>query len=360
MSSRLFSKLKKYSEHTTTILFVLGFIFDMVMLPDIEHAATRYIGAAYLCAIALSIMFREWVVSFNTASNFEQKVYSLTTFAISFCSGSALSFILVYSIRSADFLVSWPLLVMLLLCIAANEFVSTHNFRFNLDVGVLLIATVFYTIFNVPVLFKIQNDKIFGISIIVAMVISFIYIYFLGFTSENAKYERSRGYALSLGVPMFVGMLYFLNIIPAVPLTLKDSGVYHNIIRNEKSVFIAQTEVDDSFFSKFKTATYHINDNDNGVYFFSAVGAPGELTAPLSHTWEYYDTSLNKWVPVTTISFTLAGGREDGYRAYSQKENINEGLWRVTVKVDNNRVVGQLRFKVIKTNDRIDTRQKYL
>jgi hypothetical protein len=64
--------------------------------------------------------------------------------------------------------------------------------------------------------------------------------------------------------------------------------------------------------------------------------------------WEYYDITTNMWIPMTTIAFTLAGGRDDGYRAYSQKENLTEGLWRVTVKVDSKRIFGRMKFYIKK------------
>ena len=339
----------KHAKHSATFIFLAGFFFDMFMLPNLDDLKARVIAVIYLSIIAISIMFREWVVSRNTASNFEQKIYSLNTLMISFSSGSMLSFIFIYSMRSAALFVSWPLLAILLLCILANEFVSTHSFRFNLDVGILLIAVLFYTIFSTPLVLKVQNDKIFALSIIIAMIISFIYIYFLSFTSENAKYEAPHGYALSIGIPMFVGMLYFLNVIPAVPLSLKESGVYHKITRLNDSTFLAESEKDERIFSNLRTSIYHTNATISDVYFFSSVGAPGELIAPLSHVWEYYDESSKKWIEQGTISFTIEGGRESGYRAYSYKKNIPEGLWRVIVKVDSKRIVGQKKFLVTKT-----------
>ncbi|MCF7843373.1 DUF2914 domain-containing protein [Candidatus Gracilibacteria bacterium] len=348
--TRRLSTLDKYSAHTTTIIFIAGFIFDMIILPDIDHPITRYIGLAHLCTVAFLIMFREWMVSRNTASSFEQKVYSFSSFGIALSSGAALSFILIYAIRSAALSVSWPLFLILLICIVANELVSSHAFRFTLDVGVLLTATLFFTIFNVPVLVKTQNDNTFLLSIVIAICISLLYLFLLQFTSESAKNEASRTYALAIGIPMFVGMLYILNVIPAVPLSLKHSGIYHNIVRSNNGEFIAQEEkISPSFFNKFSyfaTPVYYMTPYDTGVYFFSAVGAPAELTAPITHVWEQYDEATKKWIPRTTVSFTLEGGRDNGYRAYSVKENIPEGLWRVNVKVDSNRIVGRVKFLV--------------
>ena len=142
-----FSKIfKESTRHTTTILFVGGFLFDLVILPDAGHFATIWIGFFYLGVVAGSIAFREWVVAQNTVTESERKLFSALTFAIAYFSGSALSFVCVYAIRSAEFSVSWPLLIILLLCILANELTSSHHFRLVLDIGMLLIATLFFII----------------------------------------------------------------------------------------------------------------------------------------------------------------------------------------------------------------------
>lgn len=350
------ASLTRHTAHATTIIFIIGFLFDMVILPDIDHALTQYIGALYLFLIASSIIFREWLVSRNTASLFEQKMYSLTTFGISYFSGSALSFVCVYAIRSATFSASWPLFLLLLLCIVANEFVSTHDFRFTLDVGVLITASVFYIIFNVPVLLKTQNDTIFLVSIGISACVALFYTYFLQFTSESANHEASRSHALAIGIPLFVGMLYFLNVLPAVPLSLAKEGVYHVIYRNDKGDFIAQQEDDSRVLYFLRKPVYHVSNADTGVYFFSAIDAPLRLSAPISHVWEQYNKLTKKWEIVSTVSFTLEGGRENGYRAYSYKENAAEGLWRVTVKVDSKRVVGRMKFIIKKNGENVSTK----
>ncbi len=350
MYNKLLS-FSEYTKHATTILFFVGFLFDMFILPDIDDPISRLLGACYIGAIAFLIMFREWVVSRNTASKREQKLYSLSTLGIAYFSGSALSFICVYAIRSAAFSVSWPLLLVLALCVFANEFIASHHFRFTLDVGVLLVATVFFIIFNMPVLLKVQNDMTFVVSLVLTTVVSLLYLYFLKFTSESASEEAPKLYSLGIGIPMFIGMLYFLNVIPAVPLSLKHGGIYHSVVRDDAGDFIVQGEKDTRIFSSLRKDIYHLSSSDNGVYFFSAVDAPAELSAPITHVWEYYDTATSKWVGSTVVSFTLAGGRDDGYRAYSQKENITDGLWRVTVKVDSKRVVGRVTFRIVRGNE---------
>lgn len=344
--------MKLYLAHSSTIIFLCGFIFDAFVLPDIEDQFARIIGLVYLALIAFCIFIREWIISKNRATPFEQKLFSVITFAISYFSGSALSFVFIYTIRSAALSVSWPLFLILFLCILANEFVSTHSYRFMLDVGILFIAILFYTIFTTPFILNVQNDVTFLISLGISVLVASTYIYILQLASETAEYEAPRGYALAVGIPLFVGMLYFLNIIPAVPLSLEKSGIYHQVTRTSTGDFEGDQEHDTphGLLTRFRTPVYHLTPQDTGVYFYSAINAPAELTAPVSHVWEQYDELTKKWSITTTIPFDVSGGRNAGYRAYSYKENISEGLWRVTVKVDDNRIVGRVTFIVKKTD----------
>lgn len=338
--------ITKAWQHASTIIFVVGFLTDSYLLPSVDDPITKYLGLSYLIILGIIFPLREWVVARNTASKAEQRLFSLLTFGVSFFSGSALSFVFVYAMRSAAFSVSWPLFVILLLCMVANEFVSTHNYRFTLDIAVYFIAIVFYSIFNVPIIFNRVNDLIFLVAIVIATLVGLAFITFLRKTSETAEDESARGYALAVGIPMFVGMLYILNVIPAVPLTLKESGIYHSVVRTSNGEYSAQTETDTRFLASYRRPIYHKTDSDTAVYFFSSVGAPAEVSAPLTHVWEYYDEKQQKWITSTTIAFDLTGGRENGYRAYSKKENITPGKWRVTVKVDDRRIVGRKYFYI--------------
>ncbi len=335
-------------QHATTIIFLFGFLFDSFLLPSVDDPITKYIGLTYLIVLACVLLLREWVVSRNTASKVEQKLFSLLTFGVSFISGSALSFVFVYAMRSAAFAVSWPLFIILLICMFANEFISTHNYRFTLDIAVYFIALVFYSIFNVPIAFGRVNDFVFLVSIALSVGIGLLFISLLRKTSETAEYEGARGYALAVGIPMFVGMLYVLNVIPAVPLSLKESDIYHSVVKTSDGEYIGVKEKDSRLFAQFRRPVYHMTDSDTAVYYFSSISAPAEVSAPLMHVWEYYNEESKQWIPSTTISFDMEGGRGEGFRAYSKKENVRTGMWRVTVKVDDSRIVGRIRFYIEK------------
>ena len=343
-----YKKYQHYLKHTTTALFLFGFLTDMVLLPDVNNPITKYLGLSYIVAVALLIAFREWVIARNTANERERRLFSLSTFGIAYLSGAALSFVFVYALRSAALSVSWPLFLILVLCMIANEFFATHTYRFTLDIMVLFVALSFYFVFNAPFILNTQNNFVFLCSIIISIVVSLLYVASISSLSETSEEETPKMYALGVGIPMFIGMLYVLNMIPGVPLSLTEGGIYHNVVKTESGGYLVEEELDKRLLPFLATKVHTISSDQTDVFFLSAIRAPKNMTAPISHVWEYYDNAKNKWVESTVIPFNLSGGREDGYRAYSQKQQIFEGLWRVTVKVDDKRIVGRVKFYIKK------------
>ena len=186
-----------------------------------------------------------------------------------------------------------------------------------------------------------------NISIVITIALSLFYVYILQRFSETAEETAPKLYALALGIPMTVFMLYALHVLPAVPLSLNEGIVAHSVIKGENGEFAIQKETDKRVLAKYRIPLYYLTSLDTGIYFYSSVDAPAELAAPLSHVWEYYDETQRRWVVKEVIPFGIVGGRNGGYRAYSYKENISLGLWRVTVMVDENRIVGRMKFKVV-------------
>ncbi|MCF1193471.1 DUF2914 domain-containing protein, partial [Mangrovimonas sp. AS39] len=53
-----------------------------------------------------------------------------------------------------------------------------------------------------------------------------------------------------------------------------------------------------------------------------------------------------KWVSGSKISFPIKGGRNEGYRGFSKKENVFSGKWRVDIETERGQVVGRVRFDI--------------
>jgi hypothetical protein len=83
------------------------------------------------------------------------------------------------------------------------------------------------------------------------------------------------------------------------------------------------------------------------LYAYSSIFAPGDFTTTVLHRWQWYDPTAKKWIDQATIAFILSGGREEGYRGYSEKFDPQAGAWRVLVETVDGQVIGKLSFTVI-------------
>lgn len=347
MIGRLAQKIQKNIKHIASALFFIGFAVDMFLLPDVNDVLSRYIGLVYILSLAVIIVLRELVVLDESSSRAKQTLYSTLTFAIAYFSGSALSFVFVYAWRSAALSVSWPIFIILFVCMVANELISSRKVRPIIDIAVLIIASLFYILFNVPFIIGKQNDWIFFLGLGVSFMLAFFYIrLFNRLTRRDVQLEN---YLLAIFIPSLVGGLYILNLMPAVPLSIRNENVYHYVARSGSTYLVQDEVASSSIFDIVRTPVKHISDNNKTLYFFAAVRAPAALTAPITHLWEFYNENTKTWEVRNKLTFNIYGGREDGYRAYSNITNAEPGKWRVTVKVDSGRIVGRYKFNVVLT-----------
>ena len=68
----------------------------------------------------------------------------------------------------------------------------------------------------------------------------------------------------------------------------------------------------------------------------------------LYSTYEILSLKKKKeWISASRISFPIRGGREEGYRGFSQKSNVFPGSWRVYVETKDGQIIGRIRFDVV-------------
>jgi hypothetical protein len=85
---------------------------------------------------------------------------------------------------------------------------------------------------------------------------------------------------------------------------------------------------------------------DEPVYCFTAVFAPVRLETTIYHHWYSRPDKTGAFSPVDRIPIRIQGGREGGYRAYTFKQGLVAGDWRVDVETEDGRVLGRVRFTV--------------
>ena len=143
---------------------------------------------------------------------------------------------------------------------------------------------------------------------------------------------------------LIFNIFYFTNIIPPIPLALKEAGIYHRVERVAGGYSILDEKR--PWYSIFTTKEVHLLTGES-AYAFSSVFAPTKLESQIFHRWSFYDKRSNKWIEAVKIGFPIVGGRDAGYRGYSIKENIFPGRWRVDVITERRQIIGRMNFRVV-------------
>ena len=78
---------------------------------------------------------------------------------------------------------------------------------------------------------------------------------------------------------------------------------------------------------------------------FAQIFFPTRFKDQLQVRWLYRDEK-GQWHPSDAIPLPVVGGREEGYRAVTQKKNYQPGEWRVQIESMDDREIGRIGFTI--------------
>ncbi len=268
--------------------------------------------------------------------------------------GGILSTYLVFYFRSADIFSTWPFILLLVLAFWANESLKRHYVRFSFQISLFFLSIYSFAIFLVPVVLHQINAKVFLLSGILSLIFITLFVVILLFFIKD-KFNKDENESkklvafLIIGIFALVNFLYFTNLIPPIPLSLKDAGMYHSIEKNADGNYDVTYEDYGwkGYFNLYKNFNEVVG---SPIYAYSAIFSPKELNLTIVHEWQYYDAKQNKWITSSIINLPLVGGRDGGFRTYSVRYNLPAGKWRVLVKTQGGLTIGSIRFNIVPSN----------
>ncbi len=337
----------RYERPISSMSLVGGFIFDALTLQRVDlFWENLWVGAHFIVIaifiILINLQENEAIDEKNTA-----KAHFWYINILQFFYGGLLSTFIVFYYRSSTLMDTWPFLALLLVAFIANESLKKHYARLVFQISLFFLSLIAFTIFIVPVLFHRIGTDIFLISGAVSLAIILIFIFGLRYIA-NEKFKQSKkmlAYSIT-GIYLAINILYFTHLIPPIPLSLKESGVYHNIYRNAKKAYTVVGE-EKGFFDYFSLhENFHTVKGDT-IFAHSAIFSPAKFKNNIVHVWQKYDNTSSQWTTFYRIdNIITTGGRDDGYRTYSYIKNIAPGEWRVNVETADRQIIGRLRFNV--------------
>ncbi len=341
--------IHKHERVISITALLAGFLLDSLTLTRIDRLYDNIVVGTY---ITISL-FGIFIVNLYEHSTFKVKLFdffhSIFPIIIQFAFGGLFSAFTVFYGRSSSISGSWPFLFILVGLLVGNEFLKRHYRVFTLQVSLLFFIIYSYSIFVVPILVHKMNGWVFTLSGFLSLVIIFLYIrLFRRFIPQ--LYMRSK-IALRLSIVailVFINILYIYNFIPPIPLSIKDTGIYHSIIKTADGTYLAEKEKQ-PWYHFLMSDRLHIQAGDS-LYAFSSIYTPIHSDIVIVHKWQQWDDALNEWVTKSKIPFSITSGRIDGFRGYSIKGNITTGLWRISIENERGQVIGREVF-VVKEND---------
>lgn len=361
------STLKTYERHISALAMAGGFGFDFFTYGRVDHAVTQTLLIVYLSVAAFSIGLLHWLEAHQEwESKLVLKLRSYLPALTQFVLGSLWSAFLVFYARSGVLAGSWPFLLVLFAIFVGNEVFKHYHARLIFTTTLFFFALFSYCAFMLPVFTKVISVGMFVVSGIVAVAIFALFLWLLAKLSRSrfgeVKWQIGGG---AVAVYALVTALYFLDVLPPLPLAMQQSGVYHSICRvpARGAVRCVGTKADASV-ARARNTYYQAVEEEQTlppilgirriihvqpgepVIVFGAVFAPVDLNTTTYYIWKRYDEKVGDWVMVQRLTNSLRGGRDQGYRGYTYKSDIDAGLWRVDVVSVDGRLIGRTEFKV--------------
>jgi hypothetical protein len=335
-------------KHLSSIALVGGFIFDILTLRRADTLWENFWIVLHLLIVATMILLlsrREG----GTREDSRLDFWLVNLMQFSF--GGLLSAFLILYFRSATLSVSWPFLLILALAFAANERLKQFHERLVFQIAFFYLSLFSFAIFFVPVLAGSISSFAFILSGIVSLVLIRYFLKILRRVSAEKYFESKSAIRKAVAVIfVLINVLYFLNIIPPIPLSLKDGGVYHSLVRDANGNYILEREKK-GFFDYFRIhEVVHVTEG-KPLFAYTSVFSPARFNIDIIHEWETL-TPGGEWESIARIPLSISGGRDTGFRTYSIS-SVTPGKWRVSVLTLEGRVLGRINFQALKAEEEL-------
>lgn len=297
--------------------------------PSDAGAASAPAGAA-VPPTAAPAGVREWIRADGPA------------FALQFLFGSLFSALTIFYFLSSSYLPGFLLVSALVALLILNEFLESQYHRFTITWTLYGVSAILALNFALPHAFRSIHPVWFFIS--TAAGVSLVFLL-------KRLSPKARGSAWPIvGAALLLALLFLVNAIPPVPLVKKRMAICRGLERVDGRYFgELQKQPFYSFWRKSESVVRRRSGEK--VFCFTSIFLPTGIHTTLYHRWRYEDPKTDDWVQASRIGFPIHGGRRDGFRGYTYKQNMAPGRWEVLVETESGRVLGSIHFRVEASTD---------
>lgn len=335
--------LKKYEKYLSIAFFTGGLVLDNLTLTRIDQLFDNLVLLSYVL-LAIGTIF---LINLFQSREIENKWTGFLPFITQFAFGGLFSGYIIFYTKSASFTTSWIFLLIIFAIFIGNERFRNSYKKIDFQIKILFVALFSYLIFFIPVVLKRVGDWIFVLSGVVSLVVIYalMFVFFRYISSLGARREKSLIKNIFF-IYLVFNLMYFTNIIPPVPLSLKHLEVYNYVEKTFDGNYLVREQKLEWYeaYKDWFNKVYKIPNTP--IYVFASVFAPTDLNTNITHIWQRYDENSNRWFTVNKVTYPISGGRGEGYRGYSFINNATDGRYRVYVKNKQGQTLGKIKFKL--------------
>lgn len=340
--------LQKHKKYAPLLFFIGGFIFDTLTLGRIDRVYDLTVLCVHMTTLTITLYLFNLADDGKWKNTILERVEPYFPLAIQFFFGGLSSAYVIYFSRSVSISKTAAFFVILVVLLFANEFLKKRISNKYLQFSIYYFISFTFFAFMIPVFLRDMGHVIFICSGLVSLGITISLIVFIYRRSPSTRAEVHLGKLITLIISIYLSIntFYHFKLIPPVPLALQTGIVAHNINVKNNTYHVTYEKKKPYIFWRDHRSKFVRTPNEP-VYIFSSIFAPTALEKAIIHRWKWFDASKDSWQTLDNISFNIKGGRNEGYRGYTYKRNVREGLWRVEVITQEELVLGIIDFEII-------------
>jgi len=316
--------------------FTAGFVFDAFMIRRIDDEKVLIQQGVYL--LVSGAILANIVVSRERAHRWAAPV-------LHFMLGTLLNAYALFYVKSASGVAAILFFVVISVLLLVNELPSVRKLGPVVLYSLYSFSLTSYFAYLYPVLI----GRIRWWMFVLAVMTSVIPLVLVGMFHHKRTGDRQQVVRHALipaaSVQVLLLVLYAFRLIPPVPLSLMEIGIYHDVARQPDGRYRV---------TYVKPAWYNFWTSDDGdfrlragdrVFTFFRVFAPKGFRDEIRVAW-FFKQPDRGWTPAGELPISVTGGRENGYAGFSYKQSAAPGSWRVLINSIDGREIGRQTFSV--------------
>jgi len=349
---------KKHQRWIHICPFIMGFIFDSLVLRRIDELATIIQQALYLVVSGFLVFIELIELSRPVeAPRFFTKIWKYREYGLQFLLGTLLNSYTIFYFKSASALTSFVFILVLIALLFLNEFLRFGKSQVQAHMAFMSLCLISYMQSLLPIVLGFMGTIPFLCGLFFSILI------FFGYYALGTKYLTARPSLLNTHLlypyatvqSLFV-ILYFAHAIPPVPLSVPYMGIYHDVQKKNGTYELTYTRSKWKFWQN-GDETFLARPGDS-IFCYAQIFSPTRFKEKLQVRWLFW-SSQQGWQASDAIALQVVGGREEGFRTITKKSNFQPGLWRAQIETSDSHEVGRITFTVESDNS-TELREKHI